>query len=411
MNRTTKIFTLALTVMVLVLIAFTGGFATSQIVFLGENVRGQQNSSLQREVSEMFSLMQREALYPPDETTATAGALNGLLQSNGDRYARFLPEEELKSYEEGMQGVFGGIGVLLGEDMGTTYVLQVYEGTPAEAAGIQKGDYFYGVDGETRDDWLISDISSRVRGEVGTDVEITMIRPWTEDSMPTSMEHPLGEPYTVTITRDIIQAPVTEVKTFDEDPDNKVGYVRLFEFNRRATEELSGDIEQLISEGVDSLILDLRSNPGGDLGQAIGVTSLFIESGPVVQIEAANQPVTEVLNVNGDSISKQLPLVVLVNGASASASEIVSAAIQDHERGIVIGTDTFGKASVQSQIPFRRGAAFMTTAHYLTAMGRTIDDVGVAPDIEVVMSMGDIANPDTDLQLQRAIEEAISLAR
>ena len=412
MNRTTKVIVLALSAIVLTLAAFTGGFAFSQIAFIAESARAQQNPELTRQVSDLFNLMQREALDPPSETTATVGALNGLLQSNGDRYARFLAEDELQRYEESMRGSFGGIGVLLGESNGTTHVLQVYDDTPAQRAGIQEGDFFYSVDGERRDDWLTSDVSYYVRGEVGTDVEITMIRPWPEDieAMPMTMEHPLGEPYTVTITRAIIEAPVTDVKMFDDN----IGYVRIFDFNRRVTDELRDDIEQLIDEGAQSLILDLRNNPGGDLNQAVGVASLFIESGPIVQIESVNSSMPDVLNARGQGLSEQLPLIVLVNGASASASEIVAGAIQDHERGVVVGTDTFGKASVQTQIPFRRGAVFMTTAHYLTAIGRVIDDEGTEPDIYVEMSMADMMTTaaddmgEDDIQLHRALEEALA---
>ncbi|MCL2437513.1 MAG: S41 family peptidase [Coriobacteriia bacterium] len=407
MNRTTRIVALTLGAMVLALSAFVGGFAVSQIVFVVDSARTAQNAQLTSEVSDLFNLMQREALDPPSETTATVGALNGLLRSNDDHYARFLPEEELQRYEESMAGAFGGIGVLLGEDEGTTFVVQVYEDTPAEHAGIQEGDFFYGVDGETRNDWTISELSSRVRGEVGTDVEIIMVRPWDEDTMPTNMDHHLGDPFTVSVTRDIIQAPVTEVKTFDDN----VGYVRLFDFNLRATEELYADIEGLIEEGAESLILDLRSNPGGDLNQAISVASLFIESGPIVQIEEAGQPEPVVLSVRGDQISQQLPLVVLVNGNSASASEIVAAAIQDHDRGTVVGVETFGKGSVQTQIPFRNGAAFMTTAQYLSAHGRVIEGEGVAPDVEAEMSIADAAEEETDTQLHAAIEEASAKQR
>ena len=405
MNRTTKIVALVLTTTVLVLAAFIGGFAASQMLFIADNARAAHNAQLTREVSDMFDLMQLYALDPPSETTATVGALNGLLQSGGDRYARFLTEEELQRYNESMMGTFGGIGVLLGERSGTTVVLEVYEDTPAERAGILVGDFFYGVDGEKRDDWIIPDISSRVRGEVGTEVEITMIRPWPEGEMPTTMTHPLGEPYTVTIVRDTIQAPVTEVRNYDDN----IGYVRLSEFNRRAVDELRQDIEELIEGGAEVLILDLRNNPGGDLGQAVGVASLFIESGPIVQIESADRTQPQIMYATGQSLSQQLPLVVLVNGNSASASEIVAGAIQDHERGILVGVDTFGKASVQSQRNFRRGAAFMTTAHYLTANGRVIDDVGNTPDIVVEMSIADGHDEETDIQLHRAIEEAQAL--
>jgi carboxyl-terminal processing protease len=402
MNRTTKIVALILGAILLSLTTFVGGFAVSQIVFIADNTRAAQNAQLTTELSEMFNLMQREALDPPSETTATIGALNGLLRSNDDHYARFLPEEELQRYEESMAGAFGGIGVLLSEDEGTTFVAQVYEDTPAERAGIQEGDFFYGVDGETRNDWTTSELSSRVRGEVGTDVELTMVRPWDEEVMPTSMEHHLGEPFTIQVTRDIIQAPVTEVKTFDDN----VGCVRLFDFNLRAADELYTDIEGLIAEGAESLILDLRSNPGGDLNQAIAVASLFIESGPIVQIEEAGRTEPIILSVRGQQISRQLPLVVLVNGNSASASEIVAAAVQDHERGTVVGVDTFGKGSVQTQIPFRSGAAFMTTAQYLSAHGRVIEEIGVAPDYEVEMSLADGADEETDLQLHAAIDQA-----
>jgi len=409
MTRLTKILAIALSAVVFGLVAFTGGFIVSQVIFLTDNVRTHQaqNAELTGSLSEMFNIMQQRALDPPSETTATVGALNGLLQSNNDRYARFLDAEEMQRYDEGMQGHFGGIGVTLGEQDGTTFILEVMEGTPAEAAGLKAGDYFYGVDDEFRDDWISADLSTRVRGEVGTDVFLTMVRPFPEGEMPSSFEHHLGDPFEVTITRDIIESPVTLVEMFDDN----VGYVRLFTFNLRATEQLSEDIEGLIADGATSLILDLRDNPGGDLNQAIAVTSLFIESGPVVQIEEAGIPEATILNVTGRTLSEQLPLVVIVNGQSASASEIVSGAIQDHERGIVVGTNTFGKASVQTQIPFRDGAAFMTTAHYLTAKGRVIDDAGTPPDIEVDVSMADRAEFETDTQLQRAIEEAAKKAQ
>jgi len=407
MNRTTKLIVLILSVSILTLTAFFGGFATSQVMFITEDARARQNPQLTREVSELYNLMQREALDPPSETTATVGALNGLLRSNGDNYARFLPEEELQRYEESMMGAFGGIGVLLGEQNETVFILEVYEDTPAEAAGLQAGDYFYTVDGEARLDWITADISARVRGEIGTDVELTMVRPFEEDVMPMTMEHPLGEPFEVTITRDIIQTPVTEARMLD----GNVGYVRLFEFNRRATDELQEDLEDLIEQGATSLILDLRDNPGGDLNEAIGVSSLFIEEGIIVQIESAGGSLPEVLHRRGPSLSVQLPLICIVNGNSASASEIVSAALQDHGRAAIVGTNTFGKASVQTQIPFARGAAFMTTAHYLTADGRVIDEVGNTPDIEVETSIADRAEDETDSQLQRAIEEAQRLSR
>ena len=407
MNRGTKIIAALLCVFVFVLMSFIGGFFTSQYMVSLRNQRLSATSNLTRDVSDLYHLMQKNALEPPDETTATVGALNGILKSNGDRYARFLPAEMFAKYSEGMSGEFGGIGVLLGEKDDTVYVLKVYADTPAEKAGLQVGDYFYSVDGESSDSWTTEEISSRVRGEVGTKVELTLLRPFEEGEMPDSAEFMLGNPYTVTVTRGKIESPNTEVKMLE----GKVGYVRLFEFNLKATDELRREIEDLISQGASSLILDLRENPGGDLQQAIGVSSLFIKSGTVVKIESRVATKNEELKATGKVVSKELPLVCLIDGNSASASEIVSGALQDYGRGVLVGMTSFGKGSVQSQIPFRSGAVFMTTAHYLTPKGRVINGKGNTPDIVVEMKVGDQSDEATDIQLQRAIQEAQALAK
>jgi carboxyl-terminal processing protease len=407
MTRSTKIIIVVLGGVIVALFTFIAGFLFSQSLVTLSNQRIAGTGSLTRNVSDLWYLMQKEALNPPDETTATAGVLNGLLKSNGDKYARYLAADDLKMYSESMSGEFGGIGVLLGEKHDTVYVVEVYKDTPAEAAGIKVGDYFYSVDGGSSETWVSEEISSRVRGEVGTKVKLTLLRPYKKGEMPSGSKYMLGEPYSVTVKRGKIESPNTKTEMLD----GKVGYVRLYEFNRKATTELSREYESLIKKGATALILDLRENPGGDLQEAIGVSSLFIESGAVVQIESRGAEKPEVLNATGKVLSKKLPLVCLVDANSASASEIVSGALQDYKRAVLVGTTTFGKGSVQSQLSFKNGAVFMTTAHYLTAKGRVINEKGNTPDIEVEMKIANQEKTETDTQLQRALKEAQALAK
>jgi C-terminal peptidase prc len=259
-------------------------------------------------------------------------------------------------------------------------------------------------------------------------VKLTLLRPWGKDEMPSDSKYVLGKPYTVTVRRDKIESPNTETKLLEGAAGGaggaggsatggagaaggKVGYVRLFEFNQKATDELRREYEDLIKRGAKSLILDLRENPGGDLQQAIGVSSLFIKSGPIVQIESRGRKKPEVLDATGKTLSRDLPLVCLVDANSASASEIVSAALQDYKRAVLVGVTTFGKGSVQTQLPYDEGAVFMTTAHYLSAKGRTINDVGTKPDIVVEMELSKQSEESSDTQLQRAIAEAQSQAQ
>ncbi|MDR1775113.1 MAG: S41 family peptidase [Actinomycetes bacterium] len=399
MNRITRIIVTVLVCMAVGMVCFVGGFLLSQHIVRLSNQRIEDSSDLTNGVRDAYYMMQKYALEPADETTATIGAINGLLTSNGDAYARYLPASAFESYSEDMSGEFGGIGVLLGEKDGTVYVVQVYPDTPAAAAGIQTDDYFYGVDGETKDDWTSEEISSRVRGEVGTSVELTLLRPRADDEMPSDAKYILGDPYSVTVKRDKIESPNTVTKMLDGD----IGYVRLYEFNQKATDELSREYEDLIKQGARGLILDLRENPGGDLQEAIGVSSLFIDSGAIVQIESRDSSQPEILKATGDTLSKQLPLICLVDANSASASEIVSGALQDYDRAKLVGTVTYGKGSVQTQLSFGSGAIFMTTAHYLTAKGRVINGIGNTPDVAVEMDIAKQADESTDTQLQRAL--------
>ncbi len=406
MSKEKSIVVLVLGGVVLALVFFVAGVLSSQLLSAHEAklFATNQNSALGSQTTQLFNLMQKEANDPPSESTALSGALNGLLRSNGDQYGRYLDAKALSSYTDDMKGQFGGIGVVLGEKNGTVFVNQVYPDTPAAKAGLQAGDYFYKIDKTTSNAWTTQKVQSAVKGKVGTTVTLTMQRPYKKDEMPQDVKYNFGNPYTVTITRAIISTPNTESKMLD----GKVGYVRLYEFNEKSTDDLRSAYEKLIKEGATSLILDLRDNPGGDLNQAVGVSSLFLEKGQsVVQIKSRVQG-TSVLKTTGKTLTKDLPLIVLVNANSASASEIVSGALQDYKRATILGMKTFGKACVQTELPFGDGAAFMTTADYLTAKGRDINAKGITPDVKLEMDIALELDQAKDTQLQKAIELAQS---
>jgi len=404
MAQKKHIVALVLGGVVLALVFFAAGVVSSQLLgnHLVNTYNAQQNGALATQATQLYSLMQKEANDPPNDSQALSGVLNGLLKSNNDQYARFLDKKQLSSYSDEMAGQFGGIGVVLGEKSGTCIVNQVYPDTPAEKAGLQAGDYFYKIGDVTSESWTTQKVQAAVKGGVGTDVTLTMQRPFAKGEMPQDIKYVFGNPYTVTIKRAVINVPNTESKMID----GKVGYVRLYQFNEKSTEDLRTAYEKLIGQGATSLILDLRDNPGGDLTQAVGVASLWLDSGQsVVQIKSRVDG-TSVLKASGKKLSKDLPLVVLVNANSASASEIVSGALQDYKRATLVGTTTFGKACVQTEMPFGDGAVFMTTADYLTAKGRNINAKGVTPDVKLAMDIANESDQVKDTQLQKALDLA-----
>lgn len=374
---------------------FIGGFVVAKSGGSGIGVSGSRDVVAQN-VSEVRRILDDEALEPPSETSATAGAVQGLLESGGDKYGFYFDEEHFNYFNQDMAGEFGGIGVLLGEKDGTTYVVEVYEDTPADKGGIKAGDIFLSIDDVKRDRWTSDEVVKRVRGKEGTEVELEMARPPAE-----GQGHP--EIFTVTLTRDLIHFPNVESRM----ESGEVGYIRVGQFNGQVTDEITAEIEKLTKDGARSLVLDLRDNPGGALDQAISVSSLFIDDGVVVRVAERNRPEVE-YRTQGEKVT-DLPLVLLINGNSASASEIVGGALQDYGRATLVGETSFGKGSVQTikQLSFG-GAMKFTTAHYLTPKSREIDGKGLTPDIEVEMDIADQAEPETDTQLQRALEEARS---
>jgi carboxyl-terminal processing protease len=323
------------------------------------------------------------------ERQLSYAAIKGMMESLHDRWTVFMDPQEFRSLNEGLDGgSFPGVGILIDLDKatGSAQVVQTIDGGPAQKAGVQAGDILLSVDGKTTKGLSTVQDSKMLRGDSGTSVELTVLRKGQQD------------PLVFHITRAPIHIPSVIGTVIDGD----LGYVRVFVFGTTTGHELSTALARLDAQGVKGYVLDLRNNGGGYLNAAIDVSSMFIPEGPIVSIDSRTQPFTT-FDANATAIS-QRPLAVLVNGFTASASEITSGAIQDSKAGILIGTRTFGKGVVQTIYPFPDGSAIkVTTARYLTPNGRDINSVGIEPDIEVPdvpqSNVGDFA---TDVQLQRA---------
>ena len=396
MNRSTKVI-LAVALSVIILsIGFIGGFATSNVIpGVGalSGIPSPSNSTpVGLAVDEINQLLKDRALEPPSETSATAGAIQGLLESGGDKYATYFNKTHYKEFNEETMGAFGGIGVVLGINKdGEAYVVEVYKGTPADRAGIKAGDVFTSIDGVKRAKLTTEEVVKRVRGEEGTKVTLVMTRP---------SKDPHAEPTDVpfNITREKITYPNIKSEKIGD-----IGYIRLGQFNAKATEDVKKAVEDLTKQGVKGFVLDLRDNPGGLLDEAVDLSSLFIKDGAIVRVDERNKP-EQVLNATGKKIT-DLPLVVLINGDSASASEIAGGALQDYARAVLVGETSFGKGSVQTieELP-DGGAVKFTIAHYLTPKSRVINGIGLTPDVVVVMERELQVKHATDTQLQKALE-------
>ena len=285
-------------------------------------------------------------------------AIDGLMTELGDPYTDFLDRDEWKDLQLSTTGNYGGLGIRIDEQDGWITVVAVLPNTPAEKRGLITGDRIVEVDGETAEGWSTSDAVQVLRGPKGSAVQLLVMRPGVD------------RPIEVEIERDEIH--VVSVKSFMVDDD--VGFVRLEQFSRAARGEVQAAIDQLLSQGAESFILDLRSNPGGLLEEGIAVADLFLPRGvEVVETRSRNKSENQAYGAPSTEQYPGLPLVVLVNPYSASASEIVAGALQDHDRGLIIGTTTFGKGLVQTLYPLSGGNYLkMTTARWFTPSGRSI---------------------------------------
>ena len=318
-------------------------------------------------------------------------AIDGMMRSVNDRYTVFMTPKEFAGLNQGLDGGdFGGTGIVIQVDDKTKYIAveNVIPDGPADKAGVQQDDLITAIDGASTRNMGLSAASGKLRGKEGTRVTLTIQR----DSS--------ALPAPITITR----AKIHQLSVYEKLLPGKIGYIALTVFGRETGNELTTALTRLQSEGARALILDLRDNGGGYLEAAVAVSSKFIPSGPIVSVESRASNITT-LDADDTAISP-LPLAVLVNGYTASASEITSGAIQDSSVGVIIGTKTFGKGVVQTIYPLQDGSAIkVTTARYLTPRNRDINHLGITPDIVVSENKhAQFGQPTRDEQLTRAIQ-------
>lgn len=325
----------------------------------------------------------------PDNAPVTYGAIKGSLATLDDPYTIFLEPEPAAKEKADLEGQFGGIGAFVSRDEDGNVLLDPMRDQPAAKAGLQKDDILIGVDGlEVTPEMSIDDIVGKIRGEIGTPVVLTIRRQGSD------------EPIEITVVRAIIETPSANWRVLEQDP--AIGYVQLTVFTERSNTELNQAFDELAEQGVQAYILDLRGNGGGLLDAAVDVTSQFLRDGVVVREDRQNEG-ERVYEVRSGGKVLDQPLVALVNGGTASASEIVAGALQDYDRATLIGERTFGKGSVQLIYELSdKSRLHVTVAKWFTPNGHLIDETGLTPNIEVLFTEEDHATGN-DPQLARAI--------
>ncbi len=338
---------------------------------------------------EVWGIVERDfdGSLPPEDDLMDA-LIMGSLETLDDNFTRYIPPEIAARLREDMGGSVEGIGAFVREnEEGFIEIVRPIDGQPADEAGLLPGDIVIAVDGEDIIGQSLDEVILKVRGPRGTAVTLTIVR----EGEP--------EPLEFTIVRTRFEIPIIETNYFEEE---NIGYVRLTEFNRNAESLLTEAVTELMAKNPDGIIFDLRDNPGGFLDQSIAVADLFLPEG-VVLYERNIQGLDETFTAENGDIAESVPMVVLVNAGSASASEIVAGAIQDNGRAILIGETTFGKGSVQTVHTLSNGAELrVTIARWYTPNNNSIDKQGITPDIEVE-SPQDLGG-ENDTQLQRALE-------
>ena len=339
---------------------------------------------------EVLEKINKEYVDEVDQSKSMDAAINGLLQSL-DPYSAYMTPESFEGMQTETSGKFGGLGIEVGMEAGVVKVISPIDNTPASKAGLKAGDYIVKINNEQVQGKSLMEAVDLMRGPVGSSIEITVRRRGVKKAL------------IFNITREIIQ--VQSVKS--ELIDNNIGYIRLTSFNENSSEQIKDKVNKLNKfKDLKGYILDLRNNPGGLLSQAIKISDFFLENGEIVSTKSRKVSENRKWFAKKGDITMGKTLLVLINYGSASASEIVAGALKDHKRAIIIGENSYGKGSVQSIIPLKnRGAIRLTIAKYYLPSGKSISEVGVTPDIEVVEGSEDFKfNSETDNQLNFAIK-------
>jgi carboxyl-terminal processing protease len=353
---------------------------------------------LQREV---IGALQDHFYRDVDLDELEDGAVRGLIEGVGDDYTSYFDPEEFASFKEHQTGSYSGVGMSVELEGEAVTVITVFKGSPAEEARIRPGDVILGVGGESVKGLSLEEVVARIKGPEDTKVELLVYDPPADapplQSVPEDLEH-VNVGREVELVRQEIDVPVVEAENLVVD-GQQVAHIRFFTFSEDSAEKLQEAVNQAVDEGATAVLLDLRGNGGGLLEEAVDVASIFIEDGVIVTTEGLHSP-KEVYQARGDAI-EDVPVYVLVDEFSASASEIVAGALQDSERAVVVGETTFGKGLVQQIVPLSNGGAVkVTTAVYLTPDGHDINEKGVEPQVEAA----DDQETEADEALDRALE-------
>jgi len=389
-----KIFTVV-AVLSLVTVAFYAG------MWVGGNFDQEETtnyiSSSDPQLSTLFSpffqawdiVHEQYVDQPVDDVKLMQGAISGMMSGLGDIHSSYMDPETYQQANAPLQGGYTGIGAWVDTSGDSLIIVAPMPDSPAEAAGLQPGDTVIGIDGEDVTGIAPDIVLQSILGPADTLVVLTVVREGVDD------------PFDISITRAEIEIPVLQYEMLE----NNIAYINLYQFSINAGEEFQAALEDLLAQNPVGIILDLRDDTGGYLDAAFKVTSFFIEDGPIM-IEEWGDGTEHTYNASGNVLAPDLPLVVLVNGGSASASEITAGAIQDRGRGTLVGSTTYGKGSVQNWIELEgdNGAIRVTVARWLTPNGKQIHGVGLTPDVEV-----DYTQEDFDAGIDPQLDEAIRL--
>jgi carboxyl-terminal processing protease len=346
---------------------------------------------------EVFERVRADYVEKPNDSSLVEGAINGMVTSL-DPHSRYMNDKAWREMQETTSGEFGGLGIEVTMEDGLVKVVAPIDDTPAAKAGLLSGDLISQIDDENVQGLSLEQAVNKMKGAVNTKTHLKVLRKCKD------------APFDVTLTREIIR--VRPVRYHTEGGD--IGYIRVTSFNEQTTDGLRkavADIQKEIpQEKLIGYVVDLRNNPGGLLDQAVSVSSTFMPRGEVVSTRGRNPEETQRFSARGGDVTKGKPLVVLINGGSASASEIVAGALHDHKRATLIGTRSFGKGSVQTIIPLGtgNGALALTTARYFTPSGHSIQALGIKPDIEVLQDVPDELKGRADMRGEASMRGHLS---
>lgn len=398
-NKSIRVLLIGFIALVLVAGAFSGGFLAGRVTSAGASVIAQPTPSAEASSGDLNTLFapfweawdivhQQYVEQPVDDTALMRGAISGMLQSLGDEHTSYMDPMDYQQANSPLQGEYDGIGAWVDTTGEWLTIISPMAGTPAERAGLKPGDKIMAVDGEDMTGVSPELVLRKVLGPAGKNVKLTIAREGSEG------------PLDVNIVREKIVMRSVESKMLD----NNIAYVALTTFGDKSTEELKAALKDMLAKNPAGLVLDLRNNGGGYLDTAIQVVSQFADDG-VVMIEEYGDGRRQVFEALPNGLATKIPLVVLVNEGTASASEITAGAIQDKGRAPLVGTKTYGKGSVQNWIALKddQGAVRVTIAHWLTPKERLIHKVGLTPDYVVELTEEDI-KAGRDPQLDKAVD-------